>query len=101
MQMVWSVARRPVFVFTSLGFSQFVAVIGGMGFYGPKYIQSMKEWNWSQERADIVFGLTVAVGGIAGAVIGGILMDHHAPSGMYVCTCVRVVLVRFAGLASC
>jgi len=72
----------PLFLLTSFGYASYSAVVAGLAFYGPLFIQNNRpcdpRWDFGQENADVIFGATVAVTGFFGTALGGLWLDHLA-----------------------
>jgi hypothetical protein len=63
-------------------YASYSAVVAGLGFYGPQFIQTNRpcdpRWDFTQENADFVFGSIVAATGFIGTALGGLWLDHKA-----------------------
>ena len=74
--------RSPLFLAVSFGYASYSAVVAGLGFYGPLFIQTNRpcdpRWDFTQENADFVFGSIVAATGFVGTALGGLWLDHKA-----------------------
>jgi hypothetical protein len=72
----------PLFLASSFGYASYSAVVAGLGFYGPLFIQHNRpcdpQWTFSQEDSDFYFGATVAGTGFIGTAVGGLWLDRKA-----------------------
>jgi len=72
----------PVFLSVTFGYASYSAVVAGLGFYGPLFVQSNRpcdsRWNFSQTSADLYFGGSVVISGVMGTVLGGMWLDRKA-----------------------
>ena len=73
---VWACFSSPVYLMTSLGYAAYTAVIAGFSYYGPTYIRKRSSWGIAETEADTVFGGIVAVTGLIGTALGGIVLDR-------------------------
>lgn len=71
---------RPAYVLGALGYAMYTGVVAGLGFYGPSFLQNYRScdprWQFSQTRADILFGVIISFSGLLGTVLGGYMVDQ-------------------------
>ena len=66
----------PIYMMTAFGYAAYTAVIAGFSYYGPTYIRKRTSWGYAETEADTVFGGIVAVTGLVGTALGGIMLDR-------------------------
>lgn len=71
--------RNPTYVCSALGYAAFNFVVGGVAYWGVKYLVD-GEHHVSQSTASIAFGGAAAGGGLVGTVFGGWIVDHYGGS---------------------
>ena len=65
---------NPVYVLSVIGYTNYNYLLGGFSIWGPQFISD--NYNLSFAKADIYFGITSAISGILGTLIGGLLLDR-------------------------
>lgn len=63
------VCSHPVYILTVAGYSTYMFVIGAIAYWGAKIALSIFG------IVDLITGLTVAITGIIGTILGGITLD--------------------------
>eukprot|EP00039_Didymoeca_costata_P003900 m.70417 g.70417 ORF g.70417 m.70417 type:complete len:516 (-) comp12130_c0_seq1:54-1601(-) len=73
---------KPVYLTMVFGYAAYTAVLSGLAFYVPLFIQKNRPcdsaWDYTQSQADFVTGAIVAGAGFVGTLIGGHMVDRAA-----------------------
>jgi len=72
---VTAILRSRIFILVTLGSASFTAVTTGLATYGPTFIQGLGYFK-SEEAASWSFSGVVAVAGMIGTPMGGLISDH-------------------------
>lgn len=68
-------ATNGVFITLVLGLASYAFTIGGLSFWGPKYIT--ERYGIDNTTVAIVFGLSIVVTSMIGTVVGSLFLDYE------------------------
>lgn len=71
--------RRPLFVWSALGYAGYSGGLIGFSTFGPAFVMALGYFE-TEYVASMVFGVSMAVAGLLGTPIGGVLMDFRLAS---------------------
>eukprot|EP00616_Rhizochromulina_sp_CCMP1243_P000865 CAMPEP_0118965690 /NCGR_PEP_ID=MMETSP1173-20130426/3225_1 /TAXON_ID=1034831 /ORGANISM="Rhizochromulina marina cf, Strain CCMP1243" /LENGTH=539 /DNA_ID=CAMNT_0006914349 /DNA_START=197 /DNA_END=1817 /DNA_ORIENTATION=+ len=77
---VLACARRPLFVWSSLGYAGYSGGLIGFSTFGPAFVMALGYFD-SEYEASIVFGVSMAIAGLVGTPLGGLLLDWKLRRG--------------------
>lgn len=68
---LWILFSHPVYVFSVIGYTIYMFVMGIVVYWGPKGVKSI----FKVDGADAYMGITSSLTGVIGTVAGGLLLD--------------------------